>query len=88
MIDIKNRIGILDIKLRIVNENTTDEEEWFNWVVRSYESTYGYEFQGDNLLIARINLLQTFVDNLDYKWNRMPSVKELKKIANIITWNI
>lgn len=82
------RVGILDRKLRIVNENTNTEEDWFKWVIRAYESTYGYEFQGDNLLIGRINLLLTFVDNVDYKWKREPTVKELKKIANIIAWNL
>lgn len=88
LIDVKDRVGILDRKLRIVNENTTDEKEWLKWAVRSYESTYGYEFQGDNLLIARINLLQTFADNLEFRWNRLPSIKELSKIANIISWNV
>lgn len=83
-----HRIGILDRKLRIVNENTNDETEWFKWIVRAYESTYGYEFQGDNLLIGRINLLLTFVDNMEFKWSRQSTVRELKKIANIISWNL
>ena len=64
LITIENRIGILDRKLRVVNENTDDEAEWMNWVIRAYQSVYGYEFQGDNLLIGRINLLMTFVDYL------------------------
>lgn len=88
IISVKNRIGFLDRKLRIVSENTYNEKDWFNWVIRAYQSTYGYEFQGDNLLIARINLLMTFVDNVEYKWNREPTIKELKKIANIISWNL
>lgn len=83
-----HRIGLLDRKLRIVNENAQTEEEWFKWAIRAYESTYGYEFQGDNLLIGRINLLMTFVDNLEYKWNREPTKKEVLKLANIITWNL
>lgn len=88
LIDINNRIGILDRKLRVVNENTTSEKDWFKWTYRAYQSVYGYEFQGDNLLIARINLLQTFIDNLQFKWNREPTVKELEKLAKIISWNI
>lgn len=86
-IDIKNRIGILDRKLRVVNENTEDETEWMKWVIRAYQSVYGYEFQGDNLLIARINLLETFVDYTEDRWNRKPTILELRKIANIISWN-
>lgn len=87
MIELKRRIGILDRKLRVVNENTDDETEWFKWVLRAYQSVYGYEFQGDNLLIARINLLITFVDYMQDRWERIATDVELKKIANIIAWN-
>ena len=83
-----NRIGFLDRKIRVVNENTTNEKEWFDWIVKAYQSTYGYEFQGDSLLIGRINLLMTFVDNIEYKWNRQPTVKETETIANIISRNL
>jgi hypothetical protein len=86
-IEIKNRIGILDRKLRVINENTENEKEWLAWVLRAYQSVYGYEFQGDNLLIARINLLVTFVDYMQDAWDRKPTEKELQKIANVIVWN-
>ena len=56
------RIGILDRKLRIVGENTDTYEEWLKWTIRAFEASYGYEYQGDNVLIARINLLLTFID--------------------------
>ncbi len=72
-IEIENRIGILDRKFRVINENTDDETEWMDWIIRAYQSVYGYEFQGDNLLIGRINLLMSFVDYLNYKWNREPT---------------
>lgn len=87
-IPIKRRIGILDRKLRVVGENTNSEEEWLKWTIRAFQSVYGYEFQGDNLLIARINLLITFCDYLYDKWQRTATKLELKKIANIIAWNI
>lgn len=87
IIPVQDRIGILDRKIRIVNENTDSEKEWLIWVIRAYQSVYGYEFQGDNLLIARINLLNTFVDYMQYKWNRIPTDDEIRKIANIIVWN-
>ena len=60
-IEVEKRIGLLDRKLRIVNENTTSEEEWLKWVKRAYQSIYGFEFQGDSLLLARENLLISFV---------------------------
>lgn len=83
-----NRIGLLDRKLRIINENIDDEKEWIKWVTKAYQNTYGFEYQGDNLLIARINLLLTFIDYYKDKFNKEPELKLLQKITNIITWNI
>lgn len=87
-IPIADRIGLLDRKLRVVNENTTCEEEWLEWAYKAFRSIYGYEFQGDNLLIARINLLLTFCEYLEDRWGRKPKNQEIKKLANIICWNI
>lgn len=78
-IAIEERIGLLDRKLRIVNENTENEEDWIKWTVRAYESTYGYEYQGDNILIARENLLYTFIEYMDYKFSHKPTNAQLKK---------
>ncbi len=86
-IEIGERIGILDRKLRVVGENAESEGEWLKWAVRAFQSVYGYEMQGDNLILCRRNLLLTFRDYLKYRWNREPALKELKKIANIIAWN-
>lgn len=85
---ILQRIGLLDRKLRVVCENCNDESEWYKWAIRAYQSVYGYEFQGDSLLIARENLFFTFIDYYKYKFGKMPSLDKLKKIANIISWNI
>ena len=87
-IAIEERIGLLDRKLRIVNENTENEEDWIEWVIRAYESTYAYEYQGDNILIARENLLYTFIEYMEYRFWHKPSIVQLKKIARIISWNI
>ena len=83
-----NRMGILDRKLRIVNENVTTKTDWINWAVKSVQSCYGYEYQGDSLLIARINVLLTFVEYYEEKWNEKVDSKTLLKLANIISWNI
>lgn len=82
------RIGMLDRKLRVVNENTLSEKEWIKWAERAVESCYGYEYQGDNLLIARINVLLTFNEYYVERWNVEPEIKLLKHIAHIISWNI
>lgn len=77
----------MDRKLRIVNENTFDYDEWLKWTIRAYEATYGYEYQGDYLLIARVNLLLTFIDYFRERWEYDPDVKLLRRVANRIVWN-
>lgn len=82
------RVGMLDRKLRVVNENTDMEADWLKWAFRAFEATYGYEFQGDNLLIARVNLMMTFAEALDARWHREPTGKEWQRLSRIVTWNI
>ena len=82
------RVGLLDRKLRAVNENAADEAAWRQWALRAFQSTYGYEFQGDNVLIARVNLLMTFEEYLYARWKRKPTAEEYRTIANVIAWNI
>ena len=88
LIPIKDRIGILDRKLRVVNENAVTEEEWLKWTLRAFQAVYGYEYQGDNLLVARINLLFTYIDYMQERWNRKPTKKELEEVAKVISWNL
>lgn len=87
-IQVRDRIGILDRKLRIVSENTQTEEDWLKWAIRAFQSTYGYEYQGDNVLLARENLLFTFEDYMVNKFDKKPTLVQMKKIANIVAWNI
>ena len=87
LIPIERRIGILDRKLRVVNENAADETEWLEWAFRAFQSVYGYEYQGDNLLIARMNLLYTLADYIEAMWHRQAARKELEKFLNVICWN-
>lgn len=88
IIPISERIGLLDRKLRVVTENTDDVENWFNWALRAFQSVYGYEFQGDSLLLARENLLATFIEYFQHLFHEEPSKKMLLKIANVISWNL
>lgn len=87
-IDLKNRIGMLDRKMRVVAENTESEEEWLKWAERAFQSIYGFEFQGDSLLIARENLLASYCDYMEDRLRRQPTEKELLNIAKIISWNM
>ena len=88
MIPVARRIGILDRKLRVVSENAATEDEWCKYATHAVQSTYGYEYQGDNLLLARVNLLLTYAEHLQARWQRKPTKEELQPIANIISWNV
>lgn len=87
-LELKDRIGMLDRKMRVVCENTYSETEWLKWSERAFQSVYGFEFQGDSLLIARENMLASYCDYMEKKLSRHPTDKELINIARIISWNL
>lgn len=87
-ISIEDRIGLLDRKLRVVNENTKTEGEWFYFVMVAFQSVYGFEFQGDNLLLARMNLFLTFVEYYQNRFGKDPNLVIGQNIANVIYKNI
>lgn len=84
------RIGLLDRKLRIVSEvsEKDDKDSWYFLALEAMKSTYGYEWQGDNLLLARLNLLNTFVEYYEDFLKVSPSSENLLEVAKIISWNI
>ena len=84
----EKRIGLLDRKLRIVSENVDIESEWIEWAKKAFKSVYGFDWQGDNVLLARENLLRTFIDYYAQKFDNFPIVEYLLGIAEIISWNI
>ena len=87
-IDVNSRIGALDRKSRVINENCDSEQDWYNWTLTAFKSTFGYEWQGDSLLIARENLLFTFIDYYIAKFGVFPIKEYLIEIAKILSWNI
>lgn len=87
-IPIQNRIGLLDRKLRIVSENTDTSKEWLKWAKEAYKSIYAYEWQGDNLLLAREAMLISFIEYYKQKFKKMPLIKSVRCIADIISWNV
>ena len=86
-IPLNERTGVLDRKMQATNKNVDNKREWTKWTERAFKTTYGYEFQGDNLFIARVNVLRCFVDYYRDKWKELPSKDSILKIINIITWN-
>ena len=85
---IDERVGVLDRKLRIVNEQELNDEEWLSQVRLVFQTTYGYEWQGDSLLLARENLLYTFIDHYEARFGSPPAIPMLQEFAEIISWNL
>lgn len=96
IIEPKNRVGFLDRKLQKVNEFTKTKKDWLNYAEIALKATYGYEWQGDNLLIARENILLTIDDfykdfcknKLKLKSKTNLTDEQLEYFAEIISWNI
>ena len=87
-IPVEDRIGLLDRKLRAISENVQDVEEWKRWALRAVQAIYGYELQGDNLLIARVNILCTVEEHLFHRWRQKADKTWLEKLCNVIAWNL
>ena len=87
---IKMRIGLLDRKMRVICENALSKEEWFAFTKLAYKHIYGFEWQGDNLLLARENLLLSLFDYYQYQFGKteMPPIEYVQEIADIISWNL
>lgn len=87
-IEVSDRIGLLDRKLRVVAENTETREEWLKWAKKSVQNVYGYDWQGDNVLIARKNVLFTVAEHYEDKFGKSLEAEDLAEFAKVISWNI
>lgn len=95
-----NRVGFLDRKLKVINKHCNDIDDWLHYAELALQSCYGYEWQGDSLLIARENILMTINDYYKTKFDKQPNIesqaekdgglntKQLEHFAEIISWNI
>lgn len=90
VIPVPDRIGILDRKLRIVTENVgTKPDEWLKYAILALKATLGFEWQGDNLLIARENILYTMLEYYKFYCTEEPlDHGTLLELADVISWNI
>ena len=87
-INIYNRIGFLDRKLQLISRFMRDKAAWLEDVKAAYKTTYSFEYQGDNLFIARCNLLLTFIDYYKDCFGEEPAEEYAEEIAEIIKRNI
>lgn len=88
LVKLDNRVGFLDKKLRVVSKYCDEKKEWLFWAKEAFKVSYGYEWQGDNVLLARENLLYTLLDYYQDKFGRRPTIKVQEEFAEIISWNI
>jgi hypothetical protein len=88
LIKLENRVGFLDRKLKVVSTYCSKEDEWLLWAKEAFKASYGYEWQGDNVLLARENLLYTLIDYYRAQFKQLPALSVQEEFANIISWNI
>ncbi|WP_210133135.1 restriction endonuclease [Staphylococcus sp. GDH8C106P] len=88
LIDLYERVGFLDRKLQRINTSVDDKLEWCDLVLKAYKSSYGFEWNGDSLLLARENLIYSYQEYYTDKWGSLPSINNLKEIAKIISYNV
>ena len=86
---VEDRIGVLDRKLRVVSEHCRDEVEWIEWAKKAVKAVIGFDWQGDNVFIARENLLWTVLETCYVEFDKaLISPKTVIDFARIISWNI
>lgn len=87
-IPVKNRIGLFDRKLRIIGENTESSQDWIKWAKEALKATYGFEWQGDSLFLARKNILSAVIEAYHDKFGKSINYNTVLIMADIIAWNI
>lgn len=86
---LSERQGLLDRKLAKVSEKTTEEQEWKQYAILALKATYGFEWQGDSLLIARENIFESWKDYFFQKFpNGRITPEEEMEVAEIISYNL
>lgn len=88
IVDVRHRIGLLDRKLIVVSQHTETTTDWILWAKIALRATYGFEWQGDNLLLAREALFFTFIEHYEAKFGKKPTANVLKGVAYIVSWNL
>ena len=56
------RIGMFDRKLRVISAFVKDPLEWILQAKNAIKATYGFEWQGDSLLLAREAMFMTVIE--------------------------
>ena len=99
-IPLKQRTGVFDRKMRIVNEHfdadwrdgdskLPNNSSWENKSFEALRSVYGYDLSGDNVLTARLNVLMDYEDYVSDRFNGSRITDEgYGNLLTTIRWNI
>lgn len=96
-IDVGERPGLLDRKLRAIAAHVgpDDVPQWRQWARLALEATYGFEWQGDSLLLARENVLCSVVEHyLAFRQCQQMPLADLDRdlcltaLAEVVAWNL
>ncbi len=88
LIALNERVGFIDRKMQRINQEAKNKSQWQKLAERAYQASYGFEWNGDSLLLARENLLYSYRDYYLAKWQDEPPYKHFKKMATIISYNL
>lgn len=92
------RVGFLDNKLNAVNEEVGSignfgkdhdgmYDRWFDLAIKALKSSYGFEWSGDSLLLCRLNVLTTFLENHYIAHGFDPDRQAINQVIDLITYN-
>lgn len=89
-IAVSDRIGLFDRKLRIVSDLTGTKSTWLMETKFALQSIYAFDWQGDNVLLARENLLFATLEAFAARWPdvRGVSLSIVEEFASILSWNV
>lgn len=89
LIDCDKRVGFLDRKLQVLNGVDVDEKDWIGHAKTALKACYGFDYQGDNVLLARVNIFETVGDFYYEKFKKdLTNQEVLQEFAEIIVYNI
>lgn len=88
ILPVNERTGFIDIKLNLISRLCDSPDAWIILARYAVGSCYGFEVNGDNLFLTRINVLSSILDFFKNKFDSPLNFQEVEEFANIISWNI
>ena len=84
LLPLGERVGFVDRKFQRLNQENFGKNQWLKRARWILENAYGYEYQGDSLLLARENVLLTYNDFYQAYFDEVPTLGNLTRMADLI----